>query len=589
MTGAYDANGNAAQVDPTAPFECFSNALLDKNLQLIDGLADLVAHLDRFEVYNPHNLDVDGNPIDPAGAHLTAVMDTSDGSDILLGGGGSDEIRGMAGNDIIDGDQWLRVRIAITDADGNVYATASRLTSAVEDLAGNVLFAGRTLETLLFSRDIRPDQLQAVREIVDGGQAGDVDTAVYWDLRENYALSRNVDGSVTVDHMTPTVGVVDAVSGRNLAAEGTDRLFNIEQIRFADGTFTIDQLLPPPNSPATGLPLINDTTPTEGQTLTVNTAGIQMRTAWAPSATSGRSPANEGQTWTNIAGATGPSFTPNDGLLGIGGQVGGILRVAGLLHRCPRQSPRRSVSQQTAVVGDVWNAMPLLVDTTFNGTAGDDIANGANTGFFSSANDTLNGNGGNDILNGNRRQRRDQWRCRRRHRRRRCRHRHDHAAQHRRARSGEWRRRHGHLRAQRQCGGGDLPDLRRDGGPERRSRRAARPRFRDGHGNRHHPHRGRRRGPCRRTRQHRGDPRQHAERHRQQWRRTGYGCANGGDTIQVVGNFNTHQPELQHHHHRWQRPATTRSTSLRCSRRTASSSAPMAATTPSSARCGRRT
>ncbi|MEH6720781.1 MAG: peroxidase family protein, partial [Aurantimonas endophytica] len=401
VTGAYDANGNAAQVDADATIESFSNALLEKNLHLIDGLAELVAHLERFEIYNPHNLDAEGNPIDPDGAHLTAVMDTSDGSDILLGGGGSDEIRGMAGNDIIDGDKWLRVRIAITDEDGAEFATAARLTSQVYGLDGAVLFEGRTLESLLFSRDIRPAQLQAVREIVDGGQDGDIDTAVYWDARANYELTRNDDGSVTISHIDPTVGVADPVSGRNREAEGIDRLFNIEQIRFADGTFTIDELLPPPNNPATGLPIVSDMTPTEGQTLTVDTASIQDADGLGTFSYQWQVSTNAGTTWNNIAGATGQSFTPSDGVLGFGGQVGGILRVQ-VSFTDARGNAETLASQSTSVVGDVWNATPLFgIDTTFDGTEGDDIANGGNTGFLNNANDTINGNGGNDILNGN--------------------------------------------------------------------------------------------------------------------------------------------------------------------------------------------
>lgn len=414
VTGAYDALGNAAQVDPDAPIESFSNALLEKNLHLIDGLADLVAHLERFEVWNPHNLDMPTEEeadegavptvINPNGAHETAVMDTSDGSDILLGGGGSDEIRGMAGNDIIDGDKWLSVRIAIVDENGNEFATASRLTAQVRDLDGNILFAGRTLESLLFSRDIRPGQLEARREILDGGQEGDIDTAVYWDVLENYEITRNADGSITVSHVEQTAGAIDLVSGRNLEAEGTDRLFNIEQLRFADGTFTIDQLLPPPNSPATGLPIISDTTPTEGQTLTVDTSSIADADGLGTLSYQWQVSADGGASWQNISalvGGNSASFTPNDGILGLGGQVGDTLRVQ-VSFTDARGNVEVLVSHSTSVVGDVWNATPFLgIDTTFNGTEGDDIANGGNTGFLNNANDTINGNGGNDLLNGN--------------------------------------------------------------------------------------------------------------------------------------------------------------------------------------------
>ena len=41
------------------------------------------------------------------------MLDTSQAADIILGGGGSDTIKGFAGDDIIDGDKWLNVRIQI--------------------------------------------------------------------------------------------------------------------------------------------------------------------------------------------------------------------------------------------------------------------------------------------------------------------------------------------------------------------------------------------------------------------------------------------------------------------------------------------
>ena len=55
-------------------------------------------------------------------------------------------------------------------------------------------------------------------------------------------------------------------------------------------------------------------------------------------------------------------------------------------------------SAPTGPVGVDWDGVPF-VNNTFNGTAGDDIADGVSPIFIGGA-DTLNGNGGNDILNG---------------------------------------------------------------------------------------------------------------------------------------------------------------------------------------------
>ena len=68
---------------------------------------------------------------------------------------------------------------------------------------------GRSLPSLMLSREIEPLQLNIVREILDGEETGDIDTAVYWDVAENYAITRNADGSVTVEHVTQSAGAID--------------------------------------------------------------------------------------------------------------------------------------------------------------------------------------------------------------------------------------------------------------------------------------------------------------------------------------------------------------------------------------------
>ena len=48
-----------------------------------------------------------------------------DGGNIILGGAGSDRINGRGGDDVIDGDKWLDVRIARANADGTKAETSS--------------------------------------------------------------------------------------------------------------------------------------------------------------------------------------------------------------------------------------------------------------------------------------------------------------------------------------------------------------------------------------------------------------------------------------------------------------------------------
>ncbi|MBV7407546.1 peroxidase family protein [Maritimibacter sp. DP1N21-5] len=236
VNGAADVAGNAAQVGANAPIESFSNTLLEKNIDRIAGLRELVAHLQRFDVTHP-----DGTTNET----LVGVMDTSDGSDIILGGGGSDTIRGRSGNDIIDGDKWLSVSLAVSAPDGSLMGRAISLAGQVIGTDGSVLFGGRTLDQLLFAREVVPAQLSALREIVDGGQDGDVDIVEYWDIQENYTITENGDGSLTVTHNTATAGVIDPTTGRELENEGTDRLTNVEILRFADGDWIVPQGEPP--------------------------------------------------------------------------------------------------------------------------------------------------------------------------------------------------------------------------------------------------------------------------------------------------------------------------------------------------------
>ncbi|MER2264447.1 DUF4214 domain-containing protein, partial [Methylobacterium oxalidis] len=335
-----------------------------------------------------------------------------DDGNILLGGGGSDVIEGRGGNDVIDGDRWLNVRILIEK--GGVRYTADGMAKKVyleSDLVEGVLkpgavaqFGGTTLDALMLSRTLNPGQLSIVREVVkDDGRtpagALDNDVAVYSDVVDNYTFGRNSDGSIRVSHDVLSAGIV--------ISDGIDKLWNVETLRFSDGNggtvdFSVRQLV---NFPATGAPVIVDPTPTngqvsptEGQPLSINTAGIQDENGVGPfSYRWERSPDN-GATWIAVAGAAGagPTFTPTDGLFG--GQVGNLLRV-GVTFTDGDGHSETLFSAATGVVGDRWDAIPL-VSNTFNGTAGDDIANGTSGFIGLGANDTLNGNGGNDVLNG---------------------------------------------------------------------------------------------------------------------------------------------------------------------------------------------
>ncbi len=344
-------------------------------------------------------------PAPGAGVDRESVV-AFDAGNILLGGGGSDLIEGRGGNDVIDGNSWLNVRIRI-EADGQVY-TADRMagkvyleSEVVQGVAATnavAQFGGLTLDALMLAGTLNPGQLSIVREVVMDDGVGDNDVAQFWDIVDNYSFTRSSDGGYLVTHTG--FDPANRPAGTNFVSDGTDKLWNIETLRFGDGAggtvdFDIGLLF---NSPATGVPVISDLTPTEGQALSVNTAAIADEQGIGAFSYQWQVSNNGGTTWANIPiGATGASFTPTDGILGIGGQVGGLIRVA-VSFTDGRGNPETVFSGPTGVVGDDWNGIPF-VNNTFNGTAGDDIADGVSP-ILIGGNDTLNGNGGNDILNG---------------------------------------------------------------------------------------------------------------------------------------------------------------------------------------------
>ena len=162
---------------------------------------------------------------------------------ILLGGAGSDILEGNAGDDILDGDRWLNVRIRITGAGED--NTADNQIASVDSLrhvftaAENPAWAGRSLFELLIARTVVPNQLHIVREIIEDDGVGDTDVAVFNDVRANYSITGNADGSIRVEHVAVTAGAVDPATGANLVSDGVDTLRNFEVLRFTDGDFAL--------------------------------------------------------------------------------------------------------------------------------------------------------------------------------------------------------------------------------------------------------------------------------------------------------------------------------------------------------------
>ena len=188
---------------------------------------------------------------------------------------------GKAGNDLIDGDRWLNVRIEVHALKDGTGPLVTNLASVGTD--GSVDSLNEIKADMLAGR-INPGQLKIVREIITtGATAADNDVAFYAGPRADYTIVRNGNGTVTVtDNVVTPILLADGTLDAILGDEGTDTLKNIEILRFTDrdaagaatGTFTDVRIAP---QAATGAPVIVDAnggTPTEGQALSANTASI---------------------------------------------------------------------------------------------------------------------------------------------------------------------------------------------------------------------------------------------------------------------------------------------------------------------------
>ncbi|RZJ01632.1 MAG: heme peroxidase [Brevundimonas sp.] len=344
---------------------------------VLGGTNDVAA--DRASFANGGTTGYRGSILDAEGialingmqAVLGAGVTSFDGGDIILGGDGSDVITGRMGDDIIDGDKWLDVQIGVfAPGDTNHTGTPLALHNSMTTLA-SAMFAGT----------INPGQLSIVRTIRTADGTGDVDVAVFSDIRANYTITSNPNGTVSVEHVTVSDG---------LESDGVDTLRNIERLRFSDMEIAI-------NTPPTGAPVVSDLTPTEGLVLSLNTASLADADGLGALSYQWQSSAN-GTTWTNIAGATGATFTPEDlPLTAFGAQAN--LQLRAVVSFTDGGGTLESVaSAATGPVGANWDGLPLVTNT-FNGTAGNDIADGGNPILIGGV-DILNGNAGDDDLDG---------------------------------------------------------------------------------------------------------------------------------------------------------------------------------------------
>ncbi|EWS63447.1 Hemolysin, chromosomal [Hydrogenophaga sp. T4] len=338
---------------------------------------------------------------------------------IILGGDGSDVIEGRGGDDLIDGDKWLNVRISVRQ---NIDGTGPEIAS---------FDSMRPMVPFMLDGTYNPGQLVIVREILNGNGTTltdvNFDTAVFTGNSGDYDIS-TVGGVTTVAH------ILDGVVGAGI--DGTDRLTNIERLRFADETIVLTAGL---NAEPEGLLLILDAgtgevevAPATGQVLTVSAAEVTdadnpggvipgpLTYYWQVDLGTGFQDIVT-QTGVGAQLVTGTTFTVTQDLAGLSIRVRGVYEDAhGVLEEV-RSFPTSLVLPSIfgteaselingTTLGD--SIFALGGNDTVNGLAGDDTIDGGagndsiigGAGFDSviggDGNDTLIGAGGNDALFG---------------------------------------------------------------------------------------------------------------------------------------------------------------------------------------------
>ncbi|SFP92571.1 peroxidase family protein, partial [Pseudomonas borbori] len=270
---------------------------------------------------------------------------------IMLGGDGSDIIEGRAGDDIIDGDKWLNVRISVrAGVDANGLPTGDEIASYDSMVP---------LIPLMLNRTYNPGQLQIAREILPGSGGFNFDTAEYAGLLSDYTVVETGPGNYMV---------ID-----NVGTDGTDRLSGIERLQFNDQSLVLVDGL---NAEAVGLASINDFTPEVGSLLSAGVEGVTD----ADNPGIGRVTGPVSYTWqadftgtglfeditiatgVGVDTATGPTFRVTEDLEGLSLRVKAVYQDAQGVLETVFSTPTATVS--AVAVNDAPVGTMLISDTT---------------------------------------------------------------------------------------------------------------------------------------------------------------------------------------------------------------------------------
>ena len=252
---ADDLKGEETVAATRAGITAKSQALAGSGIALISGMQSELDALFAAEL-------TPGGPalqlgVAAAGGHITSF----DSGNFILGGSGSDLITARGGDDLIDGDKWLNVRISVR-------AGFDPVTGAPVGPEIASFDSMKDLVPFMLNRTYNPGQLFAVRELKDDATANrdagsNFDTANYRGPLAEYTFAVN-GGAATVAGgalfkivngvQTALVdGDVVTVSDTSVKPrDGVDHLIHVERLQFGDQAVVLRQgLNAAPNGAAT--------------------------------------------------------------------------------------------------------------------------------------------------------------------------------------------------------------------------------------------------------------------------------------------------------------------------------------------------
>jgi Ca2+-binding RTX toxin-like protein len=227
--------------DFTTPSEGPLNKATQATLDLVDGFEEMLKPVVDGVAIGDFTLPImrDAPEIDADGVHK-----------IMIAGPGNDTVEGRGGNDYLDGDAMLRVRL--TDGT-NFYDSAAQLQAAV--------FAGT----------INPGDIDIVRDIVYDETEGTLDIAQYNDVASAYLVTEvgfTGSGYWRVEHTQ----VQEAEE-----SDGVDILRGFERLQFADGCANVVNGVMV-SCAQTAFATMTPTAPIEGQPVTAALWNDELRT-----------------------------------------------------------------------------------------------------------------------------------------------------------------------------------------------------------------------------------------------------------------------------------------------------------------------